>query len=238
MIPKIAAVRPRRRHGVGRAHILDGRVPHVLLLELFTDAGIGTMVTERPERRLDVASMPTYAPPPVTFVRGAGTELWDADGQALPRLPRAAWRSRPRPRPPRGRRRRSPSRPGRCCTCRTCSAPTVGRRWRPRSTASSAAGGQVFFCNSGAEANECAIKLARKFGGRGRHVVVSAFGTLPRPHARHPPRHRPAGQARAVPAAARGVPPRRLGRHRRPRAPPSTRRSPPCCSSRCRARAA
>jgi predicted acetylornithine/succinylornithine family transaminase len=40
------------------------------------------------------------------------------------------------------------------------------------------AGGQVFFCNSGAEANECAIKLARRFGGRGRHVVVSAYGSF------------------------------------------------------------
>jgi acetylornithine/N-succinyldiaminopimelate aminotransferase len=38
--------------------------------------------------------------------------------------------------------------------------------------------GQVFFTNSGAEANECAIKLARKHGGRGRHVVVSAFGSF------------------------------------------------------------
>lgn len=39
-------------------------------------------------------------------------------------------------------------------------------------------GGQVFFSNSGAEANECALKLARKFGGRGRHVVVSAYGSF------------------------------------------------------------
>lgn len=39
----------------------------------------------------------------------------------------------------------------------------------------SPAGGQIFFSNSGAEANECAIKLARKFGGRGRHNVVAAF---------------------------------------------------------------
>ncbi|MEY2455073.1 MAG: acetylornithine/N-succinyldiaminopimelate aminotransferase, partial [Acidimicrobiaceae bacterium] len=39
-------------------------------------------------------------------------------------------------------------------------------------------GGLVFFCNSGAEANECALKLARKFGGRGRHVVVSAYGSF------------------------------------------------------------
>jgi acetylornithine/succinyldiaminopimelate/putrescine aminotransferase len=39
-------------------------------------------------------------------------------------------------------------------------------------------GGQVFFCNSGAEANEAAIKLARKWGGRGRHIVVSAYGSF------------------------------------------------------------
>lgn len=39
-------------------------------------------------------------------------------------------------------------------------------------------GGQVFFTNSGAEANECALKLARKFGGRGRHVVISAWGSF------------------------------------------------------------
>ncbi|MFV0260237.1 MAG: aspartate aminotransferase family protein [Acidimicrobiales bacterium] len=37
------------------------------------------------------------------------------------------------------------------------------------------AGGQVFFCNSGAEANEAAIKLARRHGGPGRHGVVAAF---------------------------------------------------------------
>jgi acetylornithine/succinyldiaminopimelate/putrescine aminotransferase len=39
-------------------------------------------------------------------------------------------------------------------------------------------GGQVFFCNSGAESIEAAIKLARKFGGRGRHTVVSALGSF------------------------------------------------------------
>ncbi len=39
-------------------------------------------------------------------------------------------------------------------------------------------GGRTFFCNSGAEAVECAIKLARKFGGRGRHTVVSALGSF------------------------------------------------------------
>lgn len=38
--------------------------------------------------------------------------------------------------------------------------------------------GQVFFCNSGAEANEAAIKLARRHGGRGRHTVVTAYGSF------------------------------------------------------------
>jgi len=40
------------------------------------------------------------------------------------------------------------------------------------------AGGRVFFANSGAEANECAIKLARKGSGPGRHHVVSAYGSF------------------------------------------------------------
>ena len=44
MIPKVEACARAVRAGVGRAHILDGRVPHALLLELFTDSGVGTMV--------------------------------------------------------------------------------------------------------------------------------------------------------------------------------------------------
>jgi predicted acetylornithine/succinylornithine family transaminase len=38
--------------------------------------------------------------------------------------------------------------------------------------------GKVFFCNSGAEANEAGIKLARKWGGHGKFVVVSAYGSF------------------------------------------------------------
>jgi len=44
MIPKVSSCVDAVRGGVRRAHILDGRIPHVLLLELFTDEGIGTMV--------------------------------------------------------------------------------------------------------------------------------------------------------------------------------------------------
>jgi len=45
MIPKIGSCTQAVRNGVKHAHILDGRVPHSLLLEMFTRDGIGTMVT-------------------------------------------------------------------------------------------------------------------------------------------------------------------------------------------------
>ena len=45
MIPKLRSCIDALKEGVGRAHILDGRVPHALLLEFFTREGIGTMVT-------------------------------------------------------------------------------------------------------------------------------------------------------------------------------------------------
>ncbi len=45
MIPKVGACLHAVRRGVASAHVLDGRVPHVLLLELFTDEGVGTMIT-------------------------------------------------------------------------------------------------------------------------------------------------------------------------------------------------
>ena len=43
MIPKIDCCVEAVRRGVGRAHIIDGRTPHSILVELFTDEGIGTM---------------------------------------------------------------------------------------------------------------------------------------------------------------------------------------------------
>ena len=44
MVPKAEACMRAVRSGVAQAHILDGRLPHALLLEIFTDRGIGTMV--------------------------------------------------------------------------------------------------------------------------------------------------------------------------------------------------
>jgi acetylglutamate kinase len=44
MIPKMEACLTAVRGGVPQAHVLDGRLSHAILLEIFTDAGIGTMV--------------------------------------------------------------------------------------------------------------------------------------------------------------------------------------------------
>lgn len=46
MIPKIQCAMEAIQHGVERVHIIDGRKPHTVLLELFTDSGIGTEVSE------------------------------------------------------------------------------------------------------------------------------------------------------------------------------------------------
>ncbi len=49
MIPKAQACVDAVCQGAGSAHMLDGRIPHAVLLELFTDAGIGTMITQNTE---------------------------------------------------------------------------------------------------------------------------------------------------------------------------------------------
>ncbi|MBY6190947.1 acetylglutamate kinase [Microbulbifer agarilyticus] len=45
MLPKIACALDAVKAGVTSAHIIDGRVPHAVLLEIFTDTGVGTLIT-------------------------------------------------------------------------------------------------------------------------------------------------------------------------------------------------
>ena len=48
MIPKVECCLEALRGGVARAHIVDGRILHAILLEIFTDGGVGTLLTLRP----------------------------------------------------------------------------------------------------------------------------------------------------------------------------------------------
>ncbi len=121
--------------------------------------------------------MPTFGPTPVTFVRGQGVELFDTDGRRYLDL------------------------------LGGLAVTSLGHAYGPVADAIAhqahrlvhvsnlfgnehheqaarllddliGGDGRVFFANSGAEANECALKLARKWGGRGRHVVISAYGSF------------------------------------------------------------
>ena len=104
--------------------------------------------------------MPTYKRAPVEFVRGEGARLWDADGRSYldffsglgvqnaghchPRITEAIREQA-----------------GRLVGVSNLYYSEPGMRLAERLSESSL-GGRVFLCNSGAEANECAIKLARK----------------------------------------------------------------------------
>ncbi|NLA34956.1 MAG: acetylornithine/succinylornithine family transaminase [Actinobacteria bacterium] len=125
--------------------------------------------------------MTTYAPPAVRFIRGEGSWLFDDEGKRyLDLLNGLAVTSL-----------------GHCHPELAATVAEQSRRlWHVSNlyanehneplarafdrlvSGDEAPLGKVFFTNSGAEANECAIKLARKWGGRGRHVVVSAFGSF------------------------------------------------------------
>ncbi|WP_444929046.1 acetylglutamate kinase [Microbulbifer sp. SSSA002] len=53
MLPKIACALEAVQGGVNSAHIIDGRVPHAILLEIFTDRGVGTLITNHEAQTVD-----------------------------------------------------------------------------------------------------------------------------------------------------------------------------------------
>ena len=121
--------------------------------------------------------MPTYPPPPVTFVRGDGTRLWDDQGnEYLDFLCGLAVTSLGHANPVIADAINEQART--LLHVSNLFATQPGEEVAATLDELLGGGGLVFFCNSGGEANECAIKLARKFGGRGRHVVVSAYGSF------------------------------------------------------------
>jgi predicted acetylornithine/succinylornithine family transaminase len=123
--------------------------------------------------------MHTYPDPAVTFVRGAGTELWDTEGRRyLDFLSGLAVTSLGHAHPVVADAVANQAR------TLVHVSNLFGNVIGPQVAATldrligggtERAGGQVFFTNSGAEANECALKLARKFAGPGRHVVVTTW---------------------------------------------------------------
>ena len=131
------------------------------------------------------ALMPTYAEPKVRFVRGEGSWLWDDEGKRyLDLLSGLGVTGLGHSHPAVARALAEQSQTllhvsnlfGNPIAWEV--AATLDRLIGGGDSDGAPPGGQVFFANSGAEANECALKLARRFGGRGRYVVVSAYGSF------------------------------------------------------------
>src|SRR5438477_3603689 len=121
--------------------------------------------------------MPTYPPQAVTFVRGRGTELFDESGKRyLDFLSGLAVTSLGHAHPAVAE--------AVCEQARTLLHVSNLYGTVPQREVAATldrllgGGGKVYCCNSTAEANECTIKLVRKSGGRGRHVVVGAYGSF------------------------------------------------------------
>jgi len=138
-----------------------------------------TFATEALDRS---ALMHTYPEPAVTFVRGQGSVLWDTEGRRyLDFLGGLAVTSLGHAHP--AVTEALAEQAGTLLHVSNLFGNVVG----PGVAATldrligggvERAGGQVFFTNSGAEANECALKLARKWAGPGRHVVVSTWDSF------------------------------------------------------------
>jgi predicted acetylornithine/succinylornithine family transaminase len=121
--------------------------------------------------------MHTYPPPPVTFVRGEGSYLWDDQGRRyLDFLSGLAVTSLGHAHPAVADAIAEQARTLLHVSNLYGSLP--GHDVAATLDRLLGGGGRVFFCNSGAEANECAIKLARKWGGYGRFGVISAYGSF------------------------------------------------------------
>jgi len=125
--------------------------------------------------------MNTYPEPAVTFVRGEGSRLYDAEGRAyLDFLSGLAVTSLGHAHP--AVAEAICEQAGTLLHVSNLYGTTIGpdvAATLDRLVGDGApAGGRVFFCNSGAEANECAFKLARRWAGPGRHAVISAYGSF------------------------------------------------------------
>jgi predicted acetylornithine/succinylornithine family transaminase len=125
--------------------------------------------------------MPVFGPPARTFVRGSGTELWDVDGNRyLDFLCGLAVTSLGHANPVVAEAIATQASTLLHVSNFFANPPAIAAATAVNELLADATGyaGRTFFTNSGAEAVECAIKLARKFGGRGRHTVVSALGSF------------------------------------------------------------
>ena len=177
MVPKIEACLRAVAGGVPSAHVIDGRVEHCVLVELFTDEGTGTKVVKRMtlQQRWEAVMMNNYGTPPLALASGDGAVVTDVDGKSyLDLLGGIAVNVLGH---------RHPA----VIDAVTAQLNTLGHTSNFYATEPGIAlaealvgllgadAARVFFCNSGTEANEVAFKITRLTG---RTKLVAAQGAF------------------------------------------------------------
>jgi acetylglutamate kinase len=99
MLPKVRSLLAALEGGVPQAHLLDGRVRHAALIELFTDEGIGTMVTREPTGPADLTFAADHDPEHVQPREDTRAAAGVARDAPIPSHRKLAGRPRP-PDPP------------------------------------------------------------------------------------------------------------------------------------------
>ena len=165
MIPKVQCCITAIKRGVSNVVIMDGTVPHSILMELLTNEGAGTMFTEKREMSIKEKDLNyiagTYNRFPVVLSHGKGSKLWDENGKEYIDMGSGIgvtsfgiadddWVAAV------NKQATTLQHTSNLYYTEPCAV--LAEKLCKKTGMS-----KVFFSNSGAEANECAIKAARKY---------------------------------------------------------------------------
>lgn len=180
MIPKVECCIKALKRGVKNVIIMDGRVPHSILMELLTDEGAGTMFTEKRDMTIKEKDQNyiagTYKRYPVVLSHGKGSKLWDENGKEYIDMGSGIgvtsfgiadddWVAAV------NKQASTLQHTSNLYYTEPCAA--LAEKLCKKTDMS-----KVFFSNSGAEANECAIKIARKYASEKKGADYYTIVTL------------------------------------------------------------
>ena len=180
MIPKVNCCISALKKGVKNTVILDGRVPHSILMELLTNEGAGTMIMEKRDMTIKEKDQNyvagTYRRYPVVLSHGKGSLIWDESGKEYIDMGSGIgvtsfgiaddeWQTA------------VASQAGKLQHVSNLYYTEPCARLAEKLCEKTGMS-RVFFSNSGAEANECAIKAARKYAAEKKGPEYSTIVTL------------------------------------------------------------
>lgn len=180
MIPKVQCCITALKRGVKNVIIMDGRVPHSILMELLTDEGAGTMFTEKRDMTVKEKDSNyiagTYKRFPVVLSHGKGSKMWDENGKEYIDMGSGIgvtsfgiadddWTAAVT------KQASTLQHTSNLYYTEPCAV--LAEKLCKKTEMS-----KVFFSNSGAEANECAIKAARKYAAEKKGADYYTIVTL------------------------------------------------------------